>query len=997
MAGIGETIARHVAKHPEKKPVPTPPSIIADIESAKAKQALTKPEPTPEPVPTRVVGKATIYGTGVDRPTPPKPEPTPKEFYTPSELYAEETGLAYKAKAKEEKWKEEVGSTIDPKAKYKIPMIPDPVSGVRHASPQELEAYLATKPPGTIPQYQILTGAELLEMGERIYEPEKVTERLRWIAKQPSDTKFTRTPTGYKAELPPQPISLAEWKEQEYAKYKGDPLKEFQGSLRRGAATVLGGWGGARWSYERMAGDPQKAEEMITAWEYGATQASEKGFTEYLKYSATSPYFTGFIYPVGIGLGVGAGLGAFSATSIGAKPLIVSTGVTKAGLPLYTITPAKAAQLGLVGYGTVATGTGLAEIYSKGGMEELKWGIAQLGVSIPLAVASYKAGYKFGFGRTEAHLYKIKTYPPGTPERIRFEQGLKLGRQLQDVRSIKMKPLDFAKDIARMDEKTAQMFMRYYRGDIVIGGSAAARSQIIGARTARDMDIFLQRILLGTDKKISLAKQYFGKHRFDIYGRKVIDIHGKEMYKPGAMYRFGLEMKRPVKIGGYKQITAGELTFRKGVGSILLETKYRHGVYPGFPSKGTMPVPKDIADFVTHARSQITSLKGTWFSKGAVTRAEKALDIFLHPKKAPTYGISKPSLFEKFIIKTGAKPVMPKITYTPMYGYEFTYPKGTYPAGTYLGGLSAGYVAAQIISYKTPILTKYKIPVISRYELPPAGAYKAITPKYEAPILGGYPAPKREYRPTAKVAKVISYPTPTYPTYKPTPYPPDIPPPYTPPPPDYPPPYKPSKYPPPYLPGYPPPKPPPKKTMWLPTSEKKMYEAEPGFDVLVKDRYIVHGKKKFEEKFIKLGGPLTEQQAHALGKHLVDQSAAASYKIISSGRPARPPKLKVLPLGMTGYKFYKKKDKTGRTFIERTAHRIDSPGELQEITARGLKALMERQQGIIKRRKPPKALKALLKPPSFGRKQPKVSKMTFKPTDLRKEMKKIFGRGGFGF
>jgi len=38
--------------------------------------ALTdEPTPPPEPVPTRVVGKATIYGTGVDRPTPPKPEP----------------------------------------------------------------------------------------------------------------------------------------------------------------------------------------------------------------------------------------------------------------------------------------------------------------------------------------------------------------------------------------------------------------------------------------------------------------------------------------------------------------------------------------------------------------------------------------------------------------------------------------------------------------------------------------------------------------------------------------------------------------------------------------------------------------------------------------------------------------------------------------------------------------------------------------------------------
>jgi len=124
-----------------------------------------------------------------------------------------------------------------------------------------------------------------------------------------------------------------------------------------------------------------------------------------------------------------------------------------------------------------------------------------------------------------------------------------------------------------------------------------------------------------------------------------------------------------------------------------------------------------------------------------------------------------------------------------------------------------------------------------------------------------------------------------------------------------------------------------------------------GYNVYVKDRYIVKGKKKYQERFIRANKkPLTERDALWLGGTVVDKSAARSFKI----KPAKGKTTKLSkPSINTSFwatlqnKFYKRKD----VYMERTTHAIDSPGELQEITARGWIAQQRRMQ--------PKAMKVI--------------------------------------
>jgi hypothetical protein len=105
-----------------------------------------------------------------------------------------------------------------------------------------------------------------------------------------------------------------------------------------------------------------------------------------------------------------------------------------------------------------------------------------------------------------------------------------------------------------------------------------------------------------------------------------------------------------------------------------------------------------------------------------------------------------------------------------------------------------------------------------------------------------------------------------------------------------------------------------------------------GYNVYVKDRSYVHGKKRYAESWKKANTtPLSEEAALSLGGTAVDQSAAASFKIRPTEGHAKALKIGVDPWGALSGKFYNNKG----TYIESTSNRIDSSGEIKGISALG--------------------------------------------------------------
>lgn len=126
----------------------------------------------------------------------------------------------------------------------------------------------------------------------------------------------------------------------------------------------------------------------------------------------------------------------------------------------------------------------------------------------------------------------------------------------------------------------------------------------------------------------------------------------------------------------------------------------------------------------------------------------------------------------------------------------------------------------------------------------------------------------------------------------------------------------------------------------------------PGYDVYIKDRTYVKGRKALPERWKKANTqPISEHAAMSLGATAVDQSAAASFKIRPTTGHAQPLKTPVNPWDTLSGKFYQKKG----TYIEHTQHRIDSPGEIQGISALGWIAKQNRLYRDIQR--PQQAIK----------------------------------------
>lgn len=107
---------------------------------------------------------------------------------------------------------------------------------------------------------------------------------------------------------------------------------------------------------------------------------------------------------------------------------------------------------------------------------------------------------------------------------------------------------------------------------------------------------------------------------------------------------------------------------------------------------------------------------------------------------------------------------------------------------------------------------------------------------------------------------------------------------------------------------------------------------EQGYNVFIKDRVYVKGKKKLPEKFLKANKfPLTYDDALSLGGSAVDNSAAATFKIKKTAERPKPLNIRASNWNAIQNKFYMKNDR----YIEQTTYRIDKPGEIKGISALG--------------------------------------------------------------
>jgi hypothetical protein len=105
-----------------------------------------------------------------------------------------------------------------------------------------------------------------------------------------------------------------------------------------------------------------------------------------------------------------------------------------------------------------------------------------------------------------------------------------------------------------------------------------------------------------------------------------------------------------------------------------------------------------------------------------------------------------------------------------------------------------------------------------------------------------------------------------------------------------------------------------------------------GYDVMVKDRVYVHGKKKYSERFKKLlSYPLSRMDAMSLGANAVNESAAATFYIKPSDKPPRSLPFGVTPWNALNNMFYESNGK----WIEKTDYRINTEGEIRGISALG--------------------------------------------------------------
>lgn len=118
------------------------------------------------------------------------------------------------------------------------------------------------------------------------------------------------------------------------------------------------------------------------------------------------------------------------------------------------------------------------------------------------------------------------------------------------------------------------------------------------------------------------------------------------------------------------------------------------------------------------------------------------------------------------------------------------------------------------------------------------------------------------------------------------------------------------------------------------------------YNVYIKDRVYVKGKKVYPDKYVLASKkPHSEFDAKTLLLNALDKSAAATGYIEPTDEIAQPLNMRLIPWNSIIGKFRQKPD--GK-YVEKETFRIDSEGEIQDISALGWIS----KQPKVKREKP---------------------------------------------
>lgn len=460
------------------------------------------------------------------------------------------------------------------------------------------------------------------------------------------------------------------------------------------------------------------------------------------------------VYTLPVSYGVGAGFGALSKIAP---------------------TTAKVGGAILGGYAAYSVGEGAYRTYQSGG--SLVNYSAMVGSQFAIGLPGFKAGYRQIGGRVEQFLYARKTFTKGSVEAQRFKSAIETSRYLHKIKPVKRDPLDF-RSIERLTpkgERAVKSFMEQ-NTQSVIGGSASAKTQVIGARTPRDIDLLIQSrggfkgvvkalpealrtrrspFSIANERMTLQAKQYFEGMLKTPEGQHAIDIHGREFYEPGRVLQFGFKSKQPTTISNVRYMRAGEQLFRKGVAGTTLETQYRWF--------------KDIPDFVDIARSQVISGRQSYnpLSRIRAYMGERSLRVFEQSVPKEMLGsTSKAASMKNFIELPASKGYSSVYSYPTMktpvlytgQGYSKQYSK----SGGYHQRYGGYPASPSFISSYSPF--SQTIPQFPSSKINKAGGYSGSKLTYTPPSVFLSPY-KSFYKPSRSISRSIppSYIPPIYP------------------------------------------------------------------------------------------------------------------------------------------------------------------------------------------------------------------------------------------
>lgn len=474
--------------------------------------------------------------------------------------------------------------------------------------------------------------------------------------------------------------------------------------------------------------------------------------------------------------------------------LVETAGMVPLGVEFVAREPAVAARMAPIGMGIMAGGmvTGMRErpFETAGEFVGMMWG--------PKVITKVVPAPKIPTMPRIPIRQRIPTVPVGLmPGKIvKFRAGAGIASALKKASPPIKKPLDFTqvKSLGRAGKDVEAWIKAHPEQETVVGGSAAARTQLKGARQPGDIDINVGDVrkaalelheivskVHGKDKtKVSFQPEYgSAKVKVKTNGwHDAVDIHPTTA--PGA--RFGelspYKVQKPVRIGGIDYIPLGELIQRKAA-SVL---QSRRGGTIG-PEEWRL---KDVGDFERFVSEALehkftkaqTAKMFAEYRKGKVKALEQEL---IEYQTHVAYG-PDPYQVRVAAVKYERLPVTVKLPTAALVTAVSTYPREYKPLG------EVTKVPRAYPPYKPP-----REPV---YDAVGGIPYKPVEykPPYKPPAEPPYKPP---YEPAyAPPYKTPPYAPPAYPPYEPPykPYEPAyVPPPYTPP-------YEPTKYKLPYLP-----------------------------------------------------------------------------------------------------------------------------------------------------------------------------------------------------